>query len=66
MKTLRISCTTKKVFKPNNFRKPGVRFTDTPANLSKVTENKEPHPHKRPQGISLKRDDDINLVIDYE
>jgi hypothetical protein len=66
MRNFRISSTTQRGLKPNNFRKPGVRFTGTPASLSKVNENKEPHLHKRPQESSLRRHDDINLVIDYE
>jgi hypothetical protein len=43
-----------------------LRFTDTSASLSKENKNQETHLHKRPQGITLKGHDDINIVIDYE
>ena len=66
MRNLRISCTSERSLKQNNFRKPGLRFTDTPANLSKVNENTELHLHKRPQQITLRRHDDINIVTDHE
>ena len=59
-------CTTQRGLKPSIFRNPGLRFTDTSANLSKENKNKETHLHKRPQEITLKGHDDINIIIDYE
>ena len=66
MRNLRISCTTQRGLKPLIFRKPDLRFTDTPGKLNKVNINQETHRHKRPREITLKGHDDINIVIDYE
>jgi predicted metalloprotease len=66
IRNLRISYTTQRGLKPSIFRKPVLRFTDTSAILNKVSKNKETHLYKRPQEITLKGHDDINIVIDYE